>query len=254
MAVTSAIEAAPRARAVAPTIFLLADHLDAALAHGEDLLALTFTPPSPAAVQSGAEIDADIAAWKAFVSTVRAREMAITLRILQARRRLAVLAIDKPLARHALTLFSVATAPLQDAAGRLADGNVDPLESGHDLHAFLVGRGLIGAAFETTGTMAPLAVTDAYPLAGMQPLGQLLDLVARTLDVLDAAYGLYDDTGDAVRPTAIEPVRSTAKLAVTPVVSAQTASAAISDTKTIPLFSASDAALAAAVALASSVA
>jgi hypothetical protein len=256
---------------VSSSVYIFADHLDAALAHGEDLLALTFTQAPRDAPQSADAIVKSVAQLKTFVASVRRREMALTLRVLQLHRRLDGVLAEPSLRTvagiaPALSLFRAATGPLATASLRLADGHVDALDTGHDLVAFLKSRHLLEPDAVAIDDHATLTVSADYPVAGALPLGPLLDVVARTLDVLDAAFGLYSDddfivqkpqVATAVRVDSITRVSRAAPLPLSDAPSPSQSTAGNDHADATPVeradpMSASDMALASAVALATS--
>ncbi len=183
-----------------PSIALLADHLDAALAAGEDLLVASL--PARADLD---EIDSETApeALDAFVRRLLQLEASLLLRVLQARR----LAVEIGRADSALkaagALFRAQTDTLHELvlrAGRTPEGGL--VRSG-DSHAYLRSRGLIAPEAAAPSPFESISVGEDFRVGGIAVLSQILDLVSSVLDLLDARFGLY-------APEMAEDVRSPA--------------------------------------------
>ena len=191
-----------------PGVVLLADHLDAALAVGEDLLASAL--PARADLD---EADAETApdALDGFVRRLRHLEASLLLRLLQARRLAGEIGRADLALRAAGALFRAQTGALHDViadAGRGADAS---LSRAGDSHAYLRSRGLIAPEAAAPSPYAGLAIDEAFPVGGAARLGQVLDLVSALLDLLDARFGLYarEIEDEAVQAEACELVGST---------------------------------------------
>lgn len=179
-----------------PGICLLADHLDAALAAGEDLLAEQLAPAADREAATAGTAGGD--AVGDFVRRLAHREAAIVARVLQARRRIAELPrLDRAM-QSLLGLFQAQTSGLLDLIATFGDRSAEEFRSGDDALAFLRMRGLLDPEAASLPRFASIAVDERYRLAGIVELGGLLDVVGRTLDALDLHYGLYD----ADEPTA----------------------------------------------------
>lgn len=179
-----------------PSIYLLGDHLDAALAMGEDLLtekvALdTLAGKSP--LRDWMRQNRDL---NDFLSTVRTLEYAMTARLLQARKRAEELKRSESRLRPLIALFVAGTAPLADAAAELGDTDARDFQSADAALTFLRGRGLLAADAAGLEGLSRLAITEDYQIAGRIRLGTLLDLVATFLDTLDLLFDLYVDAAD----------------------------------------------------------
>lgn len=180
-----------------PAVTMLADHLDAALAAGEDLVAVASAWPPAAALRRQAT-SADITrlrhAQRATIEAVRAAEMRLVGRVLKARERaeeLARLASPfKPLVR----LFAAGTAVLADAVPACGDAAEQDFATGDSLLAYWRSRGLVDDETASLADDAVLAIDDTFLVAGLAPLGVLMDVVAMLLDALDAHYDLYPET------------------------------------------------------------
>ena len=171
-------------------VYLLADHLDAALAAGEDLLASRL----PAPADTDPEGDA-VDALGLFVGRLRRHEAALVGRVLQARRCMAdfpAQADMRPVAR----LFVANTDPLLDCIERLGDRAQARFETGSDRMPFLRERGLLAKDAAGLPPYAAIDVSEAYKIAGVIELGPLLDMIASFLDLLDRRYDLYRQPAD----------------------------------------------------------
>jgi len=186
-----------------PSLYLLGDHLDAALAMGEDLLtekvvlADAAQPPSMARlVQQNREL-------AEFLTIVRTLEMSLTARLLQARKRAEEMRRHETRLKPLIALFVGGTAPLVDAAKELGDTTVHDFNTGDTAFAFLRSRALIARDAAGLERLSELRVGEDYLVAGRIRLGTLLDLVATFLDSLDLIYDLY---GEPSEPEAMPPL------------------------------------------------
>jgi hypothetical protein len=184
-----------RPRTVPPAVYLLADHLDAVLAAGEDLLNLSLkTMPQAAEASRGG--------WqlRRFVASATRLECSIAMRALQARQRARELgrAADqfKPLA----TLFASGTTPLQDAVDDLADASASDFDSADDPIAYLRSRAVLDEEAAGLPEGGTLAITGDFLVAGRIALGPLLDLAGTFLDAIDTHYDLYEEEGPGAAP------------------------------------------------------
>lgn len=170
-----------------PSLHLLRDHLDAALALGDNLLA--------AELILAASDQPGLRDWirhtrnlDAFLGSLRTLEYAMTARLLQARRRADELRGDDARLRPFVALFVAGTAPLVDAAAELGDVDARAFDAADAELAFLRSRGLLAPDAAGLELVSRLAVSDDYQVAGRIPLGTLLDLVATFLETLDRLY------------------------------------------------------------------
>lgn len=186
------------------SIYLLADHLDAALAAGEDLLALSLIVTEPLSRARPRDVREEDARLGRFIWQARTFEASLIAHVLQARRRAQEVPRPDAHLKPLVSLFLGGTAPLLDAAADYGDPAVRAFESGVDRLSFLRSRGLIapdaGALMPTT----PLDIDDRFELAGRIELGPLLDLIATFLEALDLRFGLYTDD-DIAPPPRVEP-------------------------------------------------
>jgi hypothetical protein len=171
--------------------YLLADHLDAVLAAGEDLLGLAYHA-------AGGDVDPLAAAYaqRMVVERIRGLEAVILARTLKARERGQELAgLDARFA-PVVGLFVGGTAALVDAIEESADATDIDFEGGDGILAFLRGRGLVDPEATHFADDGEIAVGDSLLLMRRVPLGALLDLVAAFLDTLDVHFELYGDLGE----------------------------------------------------------
>lgn len=91
-----------------PGLYLLADHLDATLALGEDLLARKLPP------LADSSNDRDVDAIAAFCQQVEQLEALMVARILQARRRATETTLGDAMADRMLELFRASTSATVD--------------------------------------------------------------------------------------------------------------------------------------------
>jgi hypothetical protein len=170
-----------------PSLHLLRDHLNAALALGEDLLGAELpldAPDRPGLrgwLRQTRELDA-------FVGSARTLEYAMTARLLQARKRAEDLRRDDSRLKPLIALFVAGTVPLVDAAAELGDGDARDFDGADAALAFVRSRGLLASDAAGLELLSRLAVGEDYLVAARIPLGILLDLVAGFLDALDTLY------------------------------------------------------------------
>jgi hypothetical protein len=178
------------ARRTHPSIYLLTDHLDAALAMGEDLLSEKVALDSPRGASA-------LRAWMrqsrnldAFLTSVRTLEYAMTARVLQARKRAAEIKRGESRLKPLIALFVGVTGPLVDAAAEFGDTEGRDFDCADAALTFLRRRGLVDGDAAGLEGRTHLAVTEDYRLAGRIRLGTLLDLIATFLDTLDLVADL----------------------------------------------------------------
>lgn len=189
----------PSARSCArhPSLYLLSDHLDAALAMGEDMLGeqvILAEPGQPADQCTQTRRAREV---RAFLYTVHTLELTLTARLLQARTRAEEMKREDIRLRPLIGLLLAGTAALVDAAAELGDTTAQGFETGDAASAFMRSRGLLAQDAVGLEGMERLAVSEAYLVAGRIDLGALLDLVATFLDTLDRVYDLYGEPAAA---------------------------------------------------------
>ena len=112
-----------------PSIYLLGDHLDAALAMGEDLLTEKVALDMPAGRSPLRDWMRQNRDLNDFLTTVRTLEYAMTARLLQARKRAEELKRSETRLKPLIALFVAGTAPLADAAAELGDTDARDFQS-----------------------------------------------------------------------------------------------------------------------------
>ena len=175
---------------IPPAAYLLADHLDAALAAGEDLVGLGFAWCAPTSA-SAAELAEIRAAERAVVERMRGLELALLARILRGRERARELARADARVAGVARLFVAGTAVLRDAVAECGDATGLDFDSGDGVLAYLRSRALLAADAAHPAAYASIKVDEAFLVARRLPLGVLLDLAATFLDTLELHYGLY---------------------------------------------------------------
>jgi len=181
-----------RSEKLPPFLYLLADHLDAMLAAGEDLVS------AGADWEAGDALDPGVAGQRRFVlSRVRAHEDKLLVRLAKARENVAQLARDDARFKHIAHLFRATTADLVSEGGRRSvRGEVDDFDHANDAIAYLRSRGLIDPEAAGLPADETLAFGDTFLVSGLVPLGVVMDLVAEFLDALEIHYELYPDADE----------------------------------------------------------
>jgi hypothetical protein len=189
------------------SLYLLADHLDAALAMGEDLLTQTLaldTAASKSPLRTWMRQNRDL---NVFVTGTRTLEYAITARLLQARKRAEELKRRDSRLKPLVALFVAGTAPLVDAAAELGDTDARDFGATDAALTFLRSRGLLAPDAACLEGLNRICVSEDYQLAQRIRLGTLMDLVATFLDTLDLLFDIPGERSDevAARPASGKP-------------------------------------------------
>jgi hypothetical protein len=185
---------------VPASAFMLADHLDAALAAGEDILAAGDRAGDPLTARFGAEHGAPYetsAALRTSVELIRALELALITRVLKAREWSVTLSAQDQRFRMIGSLFLSGTLPLVDALAEFADATEADFETGDGITAYFRNRGTISAEAAGLNVIPGPLVTPTFKIAGRIEVGALLDLVAAYLDAMEVHCTLFG-TGDAL--------------------------------------------------------
>jgi hypothetical protein len=161
-------------------VYMLADHLDSALASGEDICRLKLEP------------HATPDELRVFVEQVRRLELAIVARVMQARNRTRELPANEP-TRLLADLFLGGTATLEDAVAELADATLHDFDTGDSALEYLRERAFVEGDAAALSPYAGLIVGDQFRVVGRIELGPLLDLVSAFLDMLVDHYDLFED-------------------------------------------------------------
>jgi hypothetical protein len=168
---------------------IVADHLDAVLAAGEDLLGMRLPPAADCTGSDGVAGERLVQ----FAAGAARQEAAIIAHVLQARRRVSELSrLPEPL-RTIARLFEANTAGLLELILRRDQRALERFATGGDPVEYLRLRGAIAADRASQSRFAELAIDETFLLGGAVPVGPLLDLVAKFLDLLDEQFRLYPD-------------------------------------------------------------
>lgn len=180
----------PSSRLGPACVYLLAEHLDAALAAGEDLMGVRYSWTGTAP-RSREDIEEIRSGQRTAVERIRTFELALLSRVLAGREWAAVVATEEekfgPIAR----LYVAGTAQLVDAVDECSDTTEADFDTGDDLTTYMRGRRLIAADAASLPDTAPVAADESFLVARRVELGGLLDLVAAFLDALEAEFDLF---------------------------------------------------------------
>jgi hypothetical protein len=189
----------PGTTAHAPTVYLLADNLDAALAAGEDMLKSRHDPTLPAGIGE-AELTARLAERQRFIDRLRTLELTLIQRVLLAREYAGELAHADGRFKMIAGLFVSGSSPLLDAVADLGVRSDidDPLHL--DAVAYLRSRGVIGEEVAGLEGIADIQIAETFMVSERIALGPLLDLIATFLDSLELHYDLFKQDEDAGLP------------------------------------------------------
>ncbi len=196
------------ARPVPVSVYLLAEHLDAALAAGEDLARVRYLWSGPPARSSEA-IEALRAGQRAAIERIKLFELTLISRLLKAREWAAVLAGEDERFGGVARLYAAGTAILLDAVAECGDLSAIDFDTGDDLTAYVRSRGLIAEDAPALADSALIRAGDGFLIARRVALGALLDLVATFLDALEAEFDLFVEAKkreSADKPAASPPV------------------------------------------------
>lgn len=185
--------AAPRAPL---SVYMLADHLDAALAAGEDLVARGHDWRTLG--EAAADDPATFAlAQRDVAEDVRSIELQLVARTLKARDHAAALSQADPRFAAIASLFVAGTAVLLDAVEDCGDARNQDFETGDGLTAYVRSRGLIAPSAPRIISPALLSIDDTFMVVKRLALGPLLDMAGSFLDALDTHYDLFVDGAGA---------------------------------------------------------
>lgn len=172
-------------------VYLLADHLDTALAAGEDLLksTLRWNASDPRAIYGLTEQRHE---ERAAIDAARTLEMVLLARVLKSRESALELAKLDNQFKVIARLYTSGTEVVAEAARELTDETSYAFDAGDGITAYLRSRGLIAEDEAAPLEAASLTVTEEFQIAGRMQLGPLLDLIAMFLDTLETHYDLYE--------------------------------------------------------------
>ena len=186
----------PEMNAVPPAAYMLADHLDAALASGEDILAA-----GRKMAERGDTAISQPVALRSTVELIRALELALITRVLKAREWSQTLAKVDARFKLSAQLFMGGTASLVDAIAEFADATESDFETGDGMTAYFRSRGVIDAEAPALSEVTGALVTEAFRVTGRIELGPLLDMIASYLDNLEAHFLLFGSSSSPVAAT-----------------------------------------------------
>lgn len=171
------------------SVYLLAEHLDGALAAGEDLVTLGAAwralMENPRSAQNFATNQRELA------EDVRGLEFILIARTIKSREHARVLSeVDQRFSAIA-KLFVSGTAILMDAVDECGDATQADFETGDSLIAYIRGRGLIAPDAAFVSKAESLTIDDSFLVAKRIALGPLLDMSAAFLDALETHYELF---------------------------------------------------------------
>ena len=181
------------------SVYLLAEHLDAALAAGEDLTSVLFIWPGP--LPREPEKIAELrAGQRAAIERIRTFELALIARVIKGREWATEVAAAEERFAMMARLYLSGTLILLDAIEECADISAADFDAGDGLLGYVRSRGMIAEDAPALSDSAPLVAGENFLVARRIPLGALLDLVAKFLDTLEAEYDLffkYEEGGPA---------------------------------------------------------
>ena len=191
---------------IAPaSVYLLAEHLDAALAAGEDLTSVLYVWSGPPPHEN-AELVEFRAGRREAMEKIRTFELALLARLLMGRAWAVTVATEDERFQPVARLYVAGTATLVDAVAECADLSGEDFDTGDNLTAYVRGRGLIAEDAAGLADTAPIAANETFLVAKRAPLGVLLDLVASFLDALEAEFDLFpalqNESGRVMHPPA----------------------------------------------------
>jgi hypothetical protein len=178
------------ARSAPASVCLLAEHLDAVLAAGEDLVGIRYVWSGAPPRQRDA-ILALRAGQRATIERIRLVELALLSRLIKAREWASVVAREREGLGLIARLYVGGTTTLVDAIAECADTTASDFDTGDDLTAYVRGRGLIAEDAPALSDSAPICVDESFLVARRAQLGVLLDLVATFLDALEGEFELF---------------------------------------------------------------
>jgi hypothetical protein len=171
-------------------VYLLADHLDSALAAGEDLLKTKLSWNAGDSRSEG--LTERRREERQAIEAARTLEMVLLARVLKSRESAQELASIEGQYKVIARLYTSGTELVATAAREMSDPTSLAFDSGSGITGYLRTRGLIAEEDACPLEAANLTITEQFLVAGQMHLGALLDLIAMFLDTLEAHYELYD--------------------------------------------------------------
>jgi len=192
----------PDPSAAPASVYLLAEHLDAALAAGEDLKKVRYvwSGPPPREPKGIAEI---LAGQRDAVERIRTLELTLLSRILTGREWADDLASKDASFSAIAQLYVSSTSLLVDAVDECADSTTVDFDTGDGLTAYARSRGLIAEDAPALDDASSITINDEFLVARRLRLGVLLDLVSAFLDALEVEYDLFVDSESGREPASL---------------------------------------------------
>lgn len=185
-------------------VYMLADHLDAVLAAGEDVV--TRGAAWRALMEAPGNVETFPERQRKIAEDVRGLELIMIARVIKARDHARALAIaDKRFAPIA-DLFVSGTAILMDAVAECGDATADDFDTADGLVPYIRARGMIAPDAPDVASPAHVSIDESFLIAKRLALGPLMDMAAAFLDALDAHYDLFvedePETTEPINPSA----------------------------------------------------
>ena len=177
--------------------YMLADHLDAALAAGEDILA------AGRRCRLGEAGPGQAIALRTAVELIRSLELALVTRVLKAREWSQLLARTDTRFKMTASLFMGGTVSLVEALAEFADAREADFETGDGVTAYFRSRAVIDGETPALSVREGALVTEKFRITGRIELGPLLDLIAAYLNALEVHFTLF--AGDSEASVAAAP-------------------------------------------------
>jgi hypothetical protein len=171
------------------SVYMLADHLDAALAAGEDIM-VRGSQWRELAEHTSEPADF-VMRQRKIADEIRALELMLVARVLKARSHAAALSEYDDRFRMLGRLFVAGTAILLDAVEESGDARELDFDTGDEIIAYVRSRGLIAPDAAAIRKASDLTIDDSFLVAARMALGPLLDMAAAFLDALDVQYDLF---------------------------------------------------------------
>jgi hypothetical protein len=189
----------------------LADLLETIEVTADELMDLRFAAHDLAAIRvmNDIQIEAQLAALRAFVARVRELEMSVVAKLTQAREKARAAARADWRLRPIMMLFTSGTQAFADHFEAEADPAEQAFHGANQIFPYLRSRGLVSPLTTHYDGTAELLVTDSFRLLGAMPLRDLLERVEATLNAVDAHYDLYDLENDEAEEAAVAIVSET---------------------------------------------
>lgn len=181
------------------SVYMLADHLDAALAAGEDIMVRGSQWRELA--EHASEPADFVMRQRKIADEIRALELMLVARVLKARSHAIALSEYDDRFRTLGRLFAAGTAILLDAVEESGDARELDFDTGDEIIAYVRSRGLIAPDAAAIRKASDLTIDDSFLVAARMALGPLLDMAAAFLDALDVQYDLFVEEAPVAKRT-----------------------------------------------------